>query len=378
MSGHDDFLAQGLQFEALLQQVKQRISPIDYGWYPYNSLTVLPLLSRLFAPAYDEVAAQWRKGPVADIGCADGDLGAFLAHLGATVDAVDHRETNFNQMRGVGLLAKELALAGKLDWFDIDLDGRFELPRRHYSFALFLGTLYHLKNPFYVLEHLAASVDWCVVSTRIASVTPEKNSMETEALAYLLGPREANNDPTNYWIFSSTGLRRLLDRTGWIVLNQERVGYAGKSDPVDPAADERMFLLLKSKRLHPEFHVRAIEGFHLIEAAGWGWTAKQFSLEVTLNLDFPPTEFALYLIIPDAVLLTGEPVIVTCSISGVPAGKLHVESPGSIEFRGRFPITILSPLRLDFKVESGFEAPGDQRDLGVIVPSAGGIPFRIS
>ena len=43
MSGHDDFLAQGLQFEALLQQVKQRISPADYGWYRYNSLTVLPL-----------------------------------------------------------------------------------------------------------------------------------------------------------------------------------------------------------------------------------------------------------------------------------------------------------------------------------------------
>ena len=380
MSWSEDFLARGLQFEDLLKDLKHRVSPADYGWYPYNSLTVLPLLSRLVAPVSDEVAAQWRKGPVADIGCADGDLGAFLAHSGATVDAVDHRETNFNQMRGVELLAKELALTGHLAPFDIDLDDRFELPRRHYAFAFFLGTLYHLKNPFYVLEQLAAGVDWCVLSTRIASVTPQRNAMESEALAYLLGPREANKDPTNYWIFSSTGLRRLLDRTGWIVVNQERVGCTGSrsSEPADPAADERMFVLLKSKRLHPEFYVRPLDGFHVVEEAGWRWTAKQFSLEVTVAPNLAPAEFALRLMVPDPVLQAGTPLRIICTINGELAGTLHVESPGTLELRGRFPSTYNFPLRLDFKVESEFKPQGDQRDLGVIVQGEDGLGFRIS
>lgn len=379
MSWSEEFLAQGLQFEDLLKQHKNRVSPADYGWYPYNSLTVLPLLSRLFAPVSHDVAAQWKIGPVADIGCGDGDLGALLAHAGATVDAVDHRETNFNQMRGVELLEKELAFTGQLASFDMDLDGCFELPRSHYAFAFFLGTLYHLKNPFYVLEQLAASVDWCVISTRIASLTPQKNAMESEALAYLLGPREANNDPTNFWIFSSTGLRRLLDRTGWIVVNEERVGHIGKtSEPADPAADERMFVLMKSKRLHPEFYVRALDGFHAAEEAGWRWTAKHFSLEVTVARDHAPTEFALRLIVPNPVVQAAAPVTVICTINGQTAGTLHVESPGPLEFRGRFPAKYNSPLRLDFQVESAFKAQGDQRDLGLIVEAGDALPFRIS
>ena len=379
MSGYIEFLARGLQFEDLVKQIKNRIAPTDYGWYPYNSLTVLPLLSRLFAPVYEEVSERWGNGPVADIGCGDGDLGALFAHFGSSVDAVDHRETNFNQMRGVALLAKELALAGRLASFDIDLDTRFELPRRHYAFAFFLGTLYHLKNPFYVLEQLAASVDWCVLSTRIASVTPEKVSMESEALAYLLGPREANNDPTNYWIFSSTGLQRLLDRTGWIVVNQERAGCQGKvSEPADPAADERIFVLLKSKRLHPEFYVRPLDGIYPVEESGWRWTAKQFHLEVTVARDLPPSEFALRFVVPAAVLQAGAPVMVTCSIGGHPAGSLSIEEADEFEFRGKFPPAFNSPLRLDFSVESQFQSENDRRELGVILPGEGGIPFRIS
>ena len=117
------------------------------------------------------------------------------------MDAVDHAETNFNQLRGVDALRRELSL--NVQARDIDLDRRFVLPRRDYGLVLFLGPLYHLKNPFYVLEAIAARADWCVLSTRIAQVTPDhRTRIEDEPVAYLLGAREANNDPTNFWIFS--------------------------------------------------------------------------------------------------------------------------------------------------------------------------------
>src|SRR5712691_9466445 len=135
-------------------------------------MTTLPVISDLLAPVYDEVSSAVSRSPVADIGCGDGDLAMFFSRLGCEVDAIDHAETNFNQLRGVEALRRDLSLAVSVH--DIDLDAPFVLPRRDYGFALFLGSLYHLKNPYYVLETMAARADWCILSTRIAQVTPAK------------------------------------------------------------------------------------------------------------------------------------------------------------------------------------------------------------
>jgi len=133
------------------------------------------ILTKLIEPIFDEVAPALSSGPVADIGCADGDLGLLCAYLGGQVDAIDHIESSFNQMRGIDVLREALGLP--LDVHDIDLDGRFHLPRSDYRFVFFLGTLYHLKNPYYVLENLASHADWCVLSTRIAQVTAHQTPL---------------------------------------------------------------------------------------------------------------------------------------------------------------------------------------------------------
>ena len=73
-----------------------------------------------------------------------------------------------------------------------------------------MGTLYHLRNPFYALEELSHRADWAIVSTKIAQVTPKKLPIDEEPLAYLLDSREANNDTTNYWILSATALPGFL------------------------------------------------------------------------------------------------------------------------------------------------------------------------
>src|SRR5580692_4059943 len=226
-----EFLKRGERFRAELRALKQRLVVPDYGWYPYESLSALEMLTRLIEPVFEEVAEGLTSGPIADIGCADGDLGLFCGNLGGQVDAIDHLESNFNQMRGIDVLREALGLT--LEVHNIDLDGRFRLPRSDYKFAFFLGTLYHLKNPYYVLENLASHADWCILSTRIARVTPHDTPIEEEPIAYLLDAREANNDPTNYWIFSAAGLLRLLGRAGWIVLGHERAGQTLNSNPVD-------------------------------------------------------------------------------------------------------------------------------------------------
>lgn len=361
-------------FSGELRHLKERLPVPDYGWYPYESMTSIPALSELLAPIYSDVSEAIEKGPVVDIGCGDGDLAMFFARLGCQVDAIDHAETNFNQLRGVDALRRELSL--RVNVHDIDLDHLFTFPRSSYALALLLGTLYHLKSPLPVLEATAARADWCALSTRIAQVTPGKRMrMEDEPLAYLLKAREANNDPTNYWIFSMAGLRRLLERTGWIVMGEIRLGCRIDSDPIHADADERVFVLVKSRKRHNGLHVRLLEGWHAVEQNAFHWTAKHFVLEVT-----PPDracEFALRFAVPDVLFRSG-PVRVSCRISEQPAGTMTCEAPGLQEFRGRFPFEAVT-YRLEFDVESSFDPAGDSRELGICIPLLDQrIPFRVS
>ncbi len=146
---------------------------------------------------------------------------------------------------------------------EVDLDSQFSLPEKDYNLAFFLGILYHLKNPFYALEALSKSARYCLISTRIArfnrpATAAEKTTAKLSqsdrvdfrniAVAYLLDELEANNDPTNYWIFSDVGLRRILKRTGWEILDYMTVGNTHDSDPATTQGDERAFCLVKSHR----------------------------------------------------------------------------------------------------------------------------------
>jgi hypothetical protein len=363
--------AAGEAFASELRALKPRVEVPDYGWYPYETLTAIGVLCDVLEPVWAEIRETAPK--IADVGCGDGDLAMLFARMGCEVDALDHAESNFNQLRGVETLARELKL--QVQAHDIDLDSAFQLPGNDYGLVLFLGTLYHLKNPFYVLERLAERADWCVVSTRIAQVTPRGAQMESEALGYLLAAREANDDPTNFWIFSFTGLVRLMERAGWMVMSHKRVGCTEGSDPVRASADERAFIVGKSRTRHPGMHVRALDGWYGVEDGAFRWTARRFGLAVTLAE--PAREFALRFFVPDAVVANG-PVRVACQIDGLPAGSITCDRADGMEFRGRFPSREISQ-RLEFTVESGYRPDGDARELGICVPILQGkVPLRVS
>lgn len=77
--------------------------------------------------------------------------------------------------------------------------------------------------------------------------TDKRTSLFTIPVAYLLDERESNNDPSNYWIFSDAGLKRILKRTGWDICDYITIGNTANSDPAISEGDERAFLFMKSR-----------------------------------------------------------------------------------------------------------------------------------
>lgn len=215
-------------------------------WYPYATLRNIRVLERLLAGVGLNLLeiCRGKYGSVVDIGAADGDLAFFLEELGFSVDIVDNESTNFNKLDGARILKE--ALNSSVTIRSIDLDSRPQFFTQRYDAAFFLGVLYHLKNPFFILERLAHVTRYCFLSTRIARQTADGLPLSTYPLAYLLGPEECNNDSTNFWIFSDEGLKRLLHRTGWSILAYTTIGDKTNSTPADPNHDERVFCVLKS------------------------------------------------------------------------------------------------------------------------------------
>ena len=235
-----------IAIEQELWEIKLAHRPKSF-WYPYSTLHNVAVLEKLCAAAGFNLLELCRgaRGKVADIGAADGDLAFCLERQGLTVDAIDNEYTNFNGLKGARTLKQ--ALNSSVAIRSVDLDSQFSLAGQKYDAVFFLGTLYHLKNPFFLLESLARITKYCFLSTRIAKQTADGQSLSAYPLAYLLAPQECNNDDTNFWIFSEHGLKRLIDRTGWKLLSYVTIGDTISSTPADPDHDERAFCLLEKR-----------------------------------------------------------------------------------------------------------------------------------
>jgi tRNA (mo5U34)-methyltransferase len=242
-----ELLRLAMEYSAELSEVKRAAEPSPTFWYPYGTLANFYHLDTLLRGSNRFLLDLAEGGPVADVGAADGDLAFFLEQrMGMTMSIIDHAPTNFNSLRGARLLKERLA--SSVEIHDIDLDQLHQLPRERYGLVFFLGILYHLKNPYYALESFARRARHLVLSTRVARFTPDKKTRLREVpVAYLLHETEANNDSTNYWIFSEAGLHRLFERTGWEVLDIATFGDTTSSDPASQTADERAVCLLRSR-----------------------------------------------------------------------------------------------------------------------------------
>jgi tRNA (mo5U34)-methyltransferase len=238
-----------LAFAGRLKQTKKELAEQNIPWYPYGSLDNFGHMEALLGYDFD-LKSLTGAGKILDIGAADGEMTFFLESEGFELAVIDHPPTNHNGCRA--LHALKAHLQSKVEILEMDIDAQFQLPGERFGLAIFLGILYHLKNPYFALERLAQSCNYALISTRIARYSAAVNDSKRVFIgdipvAYLVGPNECNNDATNFWMYSPAGLKQNLDRAGWDIVKFMTVGNTKNSDPATAAGDERAFCLVKSR-----------------------------------------------------------------------------------------------------------------------------------
>lgn len=352
---HSTLSSQIAAFDELLLAKKDG----GFPWYPYHSLGGLYEIELELEKQEMSIAHYLDKGPVLDLCTADGDVAYFLESQGCNVTAVDLPHTNFNQMSGVRRM-REL-LDSNIDIVEMDIDTRFALPGR-YGLAIFMGALYHLKNPYSVLATLAWHARYAVISTRVARFTPDRAvAMHTAPLAYLVAGDETNNDDTNFWIFSEAGLRRLLERTHWRVEKLILLGNAESSDPASNEGDQRAFCVVESKAFdHPILRLR---GWHEQEPDGWFWSERVFSFEVHAC-----TQIELRVCIPELIANELGAITLTVRCLGKLVHSMTMPVAGEYSVRVTLPEgngTAFLQCELDKAMPPG--SFGDKRELGLML-----------
>lgn len=348
-------------FETRVNQIKAASPGIV--WYPYRTLAVFSILEKLLTGPRRQLLDIAAGDPILDLGCGDGALSFFFESLGCEVLAVDNPHTNHNQMRGFAALRS--ALNSSVRFEAVDLDSQFRLPDDVFGLAIFFGVLYHLKNPYFVLEALSTHARYCLLSTRIAQRTPKGNPMRDESLAYLLAPAEANNDATNYWIFSETALRGLVERTGWTVCDFQTTGATRGSEPARLDRDERAFCLLESRHC-PRYSVQILEGWHPLEQNSFRWTERRFSIQINRPhlIRFSTMHFNFRL--PAA-----GPVTIAATVNGIGMPPVTFATEGEQSYSIKLPREALKApvIRVDFAVDKCLPAGAfDERELALLVP----------
>lgn len=232
-------------FKKKIEGIKQG-DDIDFEWYPYNTLDNLEIIGNMFVNAkmrnwFDQLP---KDAKLLDIGCADGDIAFYFETLGYQVDVIDREQTNYNDLKGCHYLKHKLD--SNIDILEMDIDRNIELSKE-YDLTFSLGLLYHLRNPLYFLNLLCLHSEYVLLSTRIASHAPDGTYIKELSMAYLLGKSELNNDPTNYWIFSLAGIQQLIERAGFSIICEQRIGCVDDSTPHQNDNDERYFSLIKRK-----------------------------------------------------------------------------------------------------------------------------------
>jgi len=241
----DELLQLSQTFNLELDRKKKEWNA-SFPWYPYGTLNNFVHLREGFNLHPLETLSSTKH--VADIGGADGDLAFFLQSLGYRVDIIDNASTNFNGLQGARTLIDILGVSKSVKLVELDIDEQFALPEARYDLIFLLGILYHLKNPYYILEKLSYLSRNLWISTRIMRFGPGGEPLHDIAVAYLLNPDESNNDSTNYWIFTERALTRIVTRAGWKVTYYTTRGDTTTSNPNNMERDERAFMLLSSTR----------------------------------------------------------------------------------------------------------------------------------
>ncbi len=354
-------LAESARLESEIEALKSSLPKPETDWYPFPILSNVPRLQRLLDQANLALPLPRPGLPVLDIGAADGHMSFLFERLGHEVHAIDHAPTNYNYMNGIRMLAS--SLSSKIAIHDLDFDARPFPPADQYSFSLLLGILYHLKNPFCVLENLSRRSPYLYMSTRLLSTL--LTDIFPLPTVWLAGNRELNFDPTNYWLFTRRSLHRMLARAGWEVVAEQTERTRSAPFAISPATrDERIYLLARSSFLPHFQELQVIDGWHPLEDGWLRWTKADF----TARLQSPDSASQLlFEFFAHPYLLKEGPVTLHCTLDGVPLPDYTIDAPGMHNIS--LPCSP-SPSKLcdaSFHLDRAICEPGDERELGVRV-----------
>jgi tRNA (mo5U34)-methyltransferase len=361
MASIDELKVLAETFGDKLALLKRDHSPGPFKWYPYQSLSNFETLNRTLTGESRALLDLASGKRILDIGCADGDIAFFFESLGYQVDVIDNPITNFNAMCGVRALKS--VLGSSIEIQVADLDGDFMLPYGEYGLVLLLGVLYHLKNPFLVLEKLSKHTSYCLLSTALTSVVPGVGAdVSKSPISFLASEREMNDDPTVYWIFTDVGFRRLLDRTNWEICDYQ----------VFPTGDrwtgQRVFCLLKSRFADRPVNILYGRGWHDFEDGEWRWTEKRFAIRIVGSRKTDGSQLRLGLYIPDVA----GTITIEAIANGISLAPETYSGPGEYEFvRSLAPFGAADEdIRIDFNLSSALPPDStDLRERGIIVAS---------
>lgn len=355
-----------MDFRKRLEAAKVRIASTDFEWYPYDSLSNLHTLDRLLTGPCRSLLELASGKPILDIGCADGDLAFFLASLGRQVLAVDNPITNYNSMRGLRALNRELG--GVVEIQIADLDGPFQFREHRNGLAFLLGVLYHLKNPYRMLDFLSRRAEYAVISTSITAYAPGLyESVVGTSIAYLADVYEINRDSTNYWLLSDAGFRRLLARTNWEICDYLLIGAPGATGAV---GEQRAFTLVRSRFAGQKTQLLFGKGWHEPEQAGWRWTQQHFAVRFEIPLSETPPEVSLTVFVPEALIEMFDTITLRACANGVDLLPESFSKSGRHSYQ-RLLIDVPlfeGDIRIDFSLNHALPPDaGDPRERGIVV-----------
>jgi SAM-dependent methyltransferase len=305
---------QARRFSVALDESRNRAPSVGFEWYPYQTISNVQHLEALLGAGHGYVMEAAREEGILDLGCGDGDLAFFFEWLGYKVTCVDYPPSNHNDMQGLKALQRELHSTVTIR--EIDVDSEFPLDGK-YGLTLCLGLLYHLKNPFFVLEHVA----------RVSR----------------------------------------LQRSRWEVVQLFTTGDRAASDPASLDHDERAFCLLRSH--YGCRHLDLLEGWHHVEDTGWRWTKRQFAARATSQLGMRHSRITMRLFAPPFMIEKFGGLTLHAKIDGAEVQPLVMRDPGVHVFVRKIPKpseVTLAVFHVDKVVGPDAEY---SRELGIIVAS---------
>lgn len=354
-------LAECARLEADLSRIRETNEPPSEGWYPYDVLANVPRLQRLLDAAGLTLPDPKPDVPVLDIGAADGHLSFLFERLGYEVEAIDHPATNYNWMNGIRQLAAYFNSSVRIH--DINIDVWPYPPSGQYAFAMLLGILYHLRNPFCVLENLARRSPYLFMSTRLLS------TLLTDLLplpaVYLAGRTEINFDPTNYWLFTRRSIRRLLTRAGWEILSEYTERTRSAPFALSPSTrDERIYILARSAFTAQFAAFQCLDGWYPIEDGALRWTRREFAVRLHAAHQASRLVFEFF---AHPYLLAQGPVTLQTRLEGAELNSYIIAKAGMHKAELSCVIEPNRSYAVAFALSGAIDEPGGERELGVRV-----------